>query len=723
MDSYNAQYMSDLKRFVLSQPGPFDFLTEKEAALARSWLYSHSLGVDPHMKRLRDDQIDFSTKKRLTSFLFYEWDQRKDFYKAKHDLLAAHGAVVYYLDPQRCIYSHGGNAILLAELKTRGIKFGANLSDESVGTTSITFLKPSLPLSCIYGQMHYADIFSDYVTIAMDFSFKNYSGMCQLIVFPMSRFSSHEMTVVRAVYYMEHYHLMNIDTGVADLKNSVMDLNVTQAVLLIDANGRIMDSNHTFLSMFQTTYFDIVGKTLASVFPEMDEIMVTLQSGKNAQTYMNRNGTTYRLLGHPVVQDGVMFGIIVQITASILPQPQAVVRQQTMFSFQRMVGNSPAFLLAKQKAVMVSCSSCNIMLCGESGTGKEVFAQSIHAASPRSQKPFVAINCAAIPKDLIVSELFGYEEGAFTGSRKKGNIGKFEQANGGTLFLDEIAEMPLDMQAVLLRVLETGEVTPLGGRKSRHVDVRIITATNRDIEKFVSLGKFRLDLYYRLNVIKIDIPPLRERRTDIPQAIKHYMDYFAKKNNKADMNITPEAMKALCQYHWPGNMRQLRNVIEGAIALSKDSLITTLELPENITSDTGKSSPEQRQTPAAETVMPAVSTPDDTVSEEEKIRIALAENQGNISKTSVALGISRSTLYRRLQEYEKSRDYPNQQPDKTNFHRKPIPSQYGHYEDYERDMIHYLLFTYHGNKTKVAEKLGISKSTLYRRLHDHASLK
>ena len=179
-------------------------------------------------------------------------------------------------------------------------------------------------------------------------------------------------------------------------------------------------------------------------------------------------------------------------------------------------------------------------------------------------------------------------------------------------------------------------------------------------------------------------------------------------------------MKALCQYHWPGNMRQLRNVMEGAIALSKDNLITTLELPENITTDTGKSNPDQQQTPAAEPVMPDVSTPDDTVTEEEKIRIALASHQGNISKTASALGMSRSTLYRRMQQYEKAAVPPKQQPDTSDSRRKPIPSQYSHYEDYERDMIHYLLFTCHGNKTKVAEKLGISKSTLYRRLHDHS---
>lgn len=729
MRAYDSQKLTALKQYVLAHPSDIpDDLTDMELKLVKSWLYSYSLGVDCRQESLRDDQIDFTTKDRLTSFLLYEWKQRRIYYSIKHELLAEHGAVVYYVDPHHCIYSHGGNKALLARLKQKGIKFGADLSDESIGTNAMTFLHHPHPVSFMRGAMNYSRVFSEYVTIAMDFSFKNYNGMCQFIVFPEEKLTWHLLSVIQAVHCMEQYHLMNVDSDVTNLRSSAMNLTFTNAVLLIDANGYVMDSNCTFLDLFDTTYFDIVGKKLSDAFPEMADVLQLLQTGTEGQFFITYHEQHFQLICRPVIQNGLSYGIIVQASPAL---PKAVpahpVSPRMTFSFQKMVGSSPAFLKAKNKAVMVSYSDCNIMLCGESGTGKEVFAQSIHGASPRAQKPFVAINCAAIPKDLIVSELFGYEEGAFTGSKKSGNPGKFEQADGGTLFLDEITEMPLDMQAVLLRVLETGEVVRLGGQKSRHVNVRIITATNRNIEDFVAQGHFRLDLYYRLNVIKINIPPLRERKEDIPQAAQTYVDHFADAMGQKAITIAPEAMKCLCAYSWPGNMRQLRNAMEAAVTLAHSHIITSLELPEYILEDAAVAAvckpagPKGRPVPepVQESVREKTDGPAQPEPEAERpfqtLKEVLAACRGNKSKTAETMGISRSTLYRHLRKARKG-EAPAEAAREPR--QKPDIRSYASYRDYERDLIYYLLDRYHGNKSRVAAVMGISKSTLYRRLKE-----
>ena len=236
-------------------------------------------------------------------------------------------------------------------------------------------------------------------------------------------------------------------------------------------------------------------------------------------------------------------------------------------TFDDIIGADPVFKKTIKTAQSAASSSSNILLLGESGTGKDIIAQAMHNASPRRNHPFIAINCAALPRELIASELFGYEEGAFTGAKKGGNIGKFELADQGTIFLDEIGDMPLDLQASLLRVIEGKSIIRLGGSKTIPVNVRIIAATNRDLESEVKRGRFRRDLFYRLGVIKIAIPPLRERPDDIilwliTCARKSARDW----TNQYDLG--PEAVEAFLNYDWPGNVREMQNVLESSIQLA-----------------------------------------------------------------------------------------------------------------------------------------------------------
>jgi len=282
----------------------------------------------------------------------------------------------------------------------------------------------------------------------------------------------------------------------------------------------------------------------------------------------------------------------------------------------------------------ISASSSTVLIEGPSGTGKELFARAIHSLSPRKRKRFVAVNCAALPDTLLESEMFGYEQGAFTGAERR-KRGKFEQAHGGVLFLDEIGDMSLPLQSKLLHVLQGGDFTPLGSEKSVTTDTWVIAATNHELEQEMQKGEFREDLYYRLNVVTIELPPLRERKEDVPLLAQHFLNKFALENQKEITGFSPEATEFLLGYDWPGNVRELENAIERAVILAKDSLITVADLPqENISlarsAPTGKSLKEL---------------------EKDHLLNILNETGGNYSETARILGITRMTLYNKAREY------------------------------------------------------------------------
>ena len=287
-----------------------------------------------------------------------------------------------------------------------------------------------------------------------------------------------------------------------------------------------------------------------------------------------------------------------------------------------------------ETVAQVAPSEATVLITGESGTGKEMIAGAIHFNSPRKDGPFVKINCAAITETLLESELFGHEKGAFTGAHRQ-KEGRFRQAHGGTLFLDEISEMSLAMQVKLLRVLQEREITRVGGEGVIKVDVRIIAATNKDLAREIQEGRFREDLYYRLNVVSLEMPPLRERRDDIPLLAQHFLEALSRDNRKNIKGFTPQAMDRLMKYDWPGNVRELENAIERAIVIGKERKITAENLPIFHLDDV--------PTPASKSL--------DAV-EKTHIRIILEENQWNITRSAGILGIDRSTLYSKMKRYK-----------------------------------------------------------------------
>ncbi len=372
-------------------------------------------------------------------------------------------------------------------------------------------------------------------------------------------------------------------------------------------------------------------------------------------------GGAYDFIGKPLNLEELRVTIRNGIEAGELRREVTQVRRERarQFSFEQIIGRSPAVerMLALARKVAESEAS-SVLLQGESGTGKDLVAKAIHYASRRSDSPFVAINCAAIPSTLIESELFGYEKGAFTDAKAR-KEGLFEQAEGGTLFLDEIGELELGLQAKLLRVIEEGAFRRVGGLKDIPLDVRVVAASNRDLKSESESGKFRLDLYYRLSVIQIDIPPLRERGDDILLLAEHYISTLGErlKLRKKIRGLSPEVAGAFRRYAWPGNVRELRNVIERALILEDSDMITTEYLPRDLVSQglqaSGAAGVEDSAGGAFR--LPAQGLSLDEM-EMSLVRQAMDRSGGNQTRAAELLGISRDQLRYRLKKMDTTED-------------------------------------------------------------------
>lgn len=346
---------------------------------------------------------------------------------------------------------------------------------------------------------------------------------------------------------------------------------------------------------------------------------------------------------------------------------EAAAPGQARYTFDAIIGRCEAMRTAKELALRAARSHANILLLGETGTGKELFAHAVHLNSPRAAGPFVRLNCAAMPSELLESELFGYEEGAFTGARRGGKPGKFEAADRGTLFLDEIGDMPLPMQAKILRVIQEREVDRIGSTRPVHVDVRVLAATHRNLEEMVRQGTFREDLYFRLNVIAIHIPPLRERTEDLPELINHCLARLTGEYGLPDRYLSGPALRAMQAYPWPGNVRELVNLLERLVSLVDGPAIDLADLPEAIRHPAGRrvatvqplappppaaavKGPPRRGRPPQE---PGEQTLESALLATERERLAQALEAAGNDRTAAArlLGIHRTTLYAKLRRH------------------------------------------------------------------------
>lgn len=417
--------------------------------------------------------------------------------------------------------------------------------------------------------------------------------------------------------------------------------DATQAISAIDHNN--YDVVLTDIRMPGTTGLQLC-QQLTEFRPDIPVVLMTAFGSLETAVSAMRAGA-YDFITKPIEMDLLAITVRRAIDHHRLTEQVRLLKEsgQAVRSFGDMIGSSPAMQKLYDQLERVAVSDAGVLITGESGTGKELVSRSIHAHSRRAEKPFVAINCAALSESLLESELFGHVKGAFTDARSE-RRGLFLEADGGTLLLDEMGEMPMSMQVKLLRTLEERILRPVGSDKELPFDVRVICATNRDLESAVSDGKFREDLFYRINVIGLHLPPLRSRGTDVLRLAEHFLKQFSTAENKHVTDLAEGVAEKLLQYHWPGNIRELRNVMERAVALTRHDKITVADLPEKITNYQSNQ------------ILIDGLDPEELVSLEELerryITHVLEATGGNQSQAARILGLDRKTIYRKLKQNE-----------------------------------------------------------------------
>ena len=454
---------------------------------------------------------------------------------------------------------------------------------------------------------------------------------------------------------------------VKDLKSTLDSIvnSIFDCIVVVDKNGSVTMMNDAYGEFLHIDPKKAIGRHVTDVI-ENTRMHIVAQTGKAEICDMQKIGEHNTVVTRiPIEKDGTVTGAVGKVMFRDAKDLKVLARKMTSlqseleyykeelrkfqggkYTIESIIGSGEKIQWLKTTALRAAKGNSTVLVTGESGTGKELFAQAVHYASTRRHGPFIKINCASIPENLLESELFGYEEGAFTGARKGGKPGKFEMANSGTIFLDEIGDMPMPMQAKLLRVLQEREVERVGGTKTNPVDVRVIAATNRDIDIMMEKGSFRQDLYYRLNIITLHIPPLRERPEDIPELCEALLSKINREFQFDLDGISPEAMELLMNYDWPGNVRELENVLERSVNLMDE--IGKI-LPEHLPPTLRRGIAIREMTKKEKTQELAGIMED---AEKQAICEALEAAGGNRSQAAKMLGIHRSGFYQKLSKYQ-----------------------------------------------------------------------
>lgn len=570
-----------------------------------------------------------------------------------HQCVRGSGFVIVLIDIDGYILSSLGDLVSLKQAEKLNFGPGANWSEGSVGTNAIgTALTIGCPIE-VTGSEHYCETHHSWTCAAAPI--KDPKGQvigCLDMSGPREKgqFCSLGITVaaVRAIeerlrLEQSHKFYVSVSKHLATIFNSV-----TEGLITIDNKGVITGINASAGRLLMSHPRDLVGMAIDKVVRMDNKLKNFVHAGreyseeelllKSGKIYVRCVGSANAIFG----EDGSRLGAVFTFTKAreTSSRGSASAGSDSRFMFKDIVGESLTMRETIEKAKKVAKSPSTVLILGESGTGKELFAQAVHNASDRKNRPFVSVNCGAVPGELIQSELFGYAEGAFTGAKRGGRPGKLEVADGGSIFLDEIGDMPLEMQVNLLRVLEEKAIVRVGDSKVIPVDVRVIAATNRSLYDEVSRGRFREDLFYRLNVIAITIPPLRERKGDISLLTDYYIEKISRKVGKNVESVEPGVYRILEAYHWPGNVRELANAVEYAINLLQGEDLKLAHLPPHLTKK-----PVTRPMSHDVEVLPLASL------ERRAIEKALLYFGGNITKVSNALGIGRNTLYDKMKKY------------------------------------------------------------------------
>lgn len=621
-----------------------------------SWQRSYQYGLK---------LFDYNYAPQLTQAEFDKLVSEKDillkaaapFIRELENMLINSKSIILLTDEQGVMLRvvDGGTGFLAEQNKRFQLGLGSVWSERTVGTCGHTLcIKLKKPIQ-ICGPEHYSESYGEIsCSAAPIFDLDNHSLAGTLcIVTPSFRDQSpHTLALVcnmaSAIQHEFHSQLTNV------LVRAAFD-TIEEAVITVNNKGMIVSANAKAMAEF-----NLFGKdtrkmhieTLLGQNAALQSLLTSSQAVYDVDLEIELDKQKAILTAFkPVRNDsGINLGSVLLFRMESKERSRNAGKRGSMKNaFDRIIGSSPQLKKAVEMAKTFADLGEPILIQGESGTGKEIFARAIHEAS-RSKGPLIAVNCAAIPRTLIESELFGYKGGSFTGAERHGRPGKIELADGGTLFLDEIGDMPMEVQPVLLRVLEEKQVYRIGANEPIPVDFRLIAATNKNLEELVKQGKFRADLYFRLAVFKLDIPPLRERKSDISELLNHFMQEFAREQNMEVPALSSAVKCLLYQYDWPGNVRELKNTVKYAMAMCKNGVIKLEDLPDTIRRSAHL--PSWREgTETIHNQFPSDCPQQLEEMEKEAIQNALIAKGYNVSQTAKALGLSRSTLYRKMKEY------------------------------------------------------------------------
>ncbi len=648
-------YLSKLKRDVCNGKQPQN--DNSYSYLIDEWGRSIKSGVAQYTERLSDNHRDFSVFDRVTTLTKYRLAMIDDIIIKRESALAEIGCAIFYLDPELAVYRTGGNRDMLDELREKGIRHGTKFTEENVGVFAANQLNAKQRTCCRVGEENYLQLFSDYVCFAQydDDPVRDYRGanvtfahkseytnfLKSLVSFLQD--STLELTNMLSYPFLEQQRKLVF----ADLYDQ------KQLQIILDTDGDVVFVTKEFEREF--------GKNVPiGLFENISTFMGDLAFAKKflrpGQELVGRelllkkaNGRSHFYFAQfsQLMEEGAISGISCRLhRTDISKAGDKTSGQEVRYNFNSIKGDAAPMQELRSIAMRVSKTGSNVLIQGESGTGKELLAQSIHSANERRKGPFVPVNCAAIPNELMSTELFGYESGAFTGALKGGYAGKFEQANGGTIFLDEVSEMPLSMQSLLLRVLEDSVISRIGGNRYIPLDVRVIAATNKDLWECAQKGTFRADLYFRLNIVKLISPPLREHIDDLELLIEHVLSMLSSKGISNVTSFSPEVVSLFRGYSWPGNVRELRNVVERCVNFANGDTVTLDSLPADtmnmMRAQQNGNVPDGGKEFAAQTSWQQI--------ELQRISQLMIKYNGNKSKVAEELGCSRGTLYKRLKE-------------------------------------------------------------------------
>lgn len=630
-DESNFKPQLDLSRledlwmqFATNQTIPSENL---RPSIVDSWERCRTLNVDPHVHspaQLSPEQLDH----RLNNL--HEYLETIEPVIARVErLVETSKYMISFVDADGYVLTTHGDPSLLSMMKRLNFRLGANWSEQFAGTTALGVALATGQPSQVFHAEHFCKELHGFTCSAVPIKDPFTQKMFGVIDFvsKVSNFQAHTMGMALQMSHCIELEIYRAKKERDDIfRECSVQLTLDEfqrGVIVLDRNGNIRRMNMIALDYLKLDSSEILEKRLEDI-----PLFANWQVTDRPLKVRLADDTTVKVHYKSLMKDRRLLGSLILMEP--VRQEKSVGRISTSRSACcEPVGESKQFKRVLATARSAAQYDSTVLITGETGTGKEVLARYIHEHSPRKNKPFVAINCGSIPTELLGSELFGYDSGAFTGAKQSGHPSKFELAKGGTLLLDEISEMPPESQVYLLRVIEERMVMRLGGTKAIPMDVRIIAASNKDLKALAAQGKFREDLYFRLNVIRMSLPSLVERSGDIEALSHHFLNVLSKSLGRNFQGFTSSALLALNSYHWPGNVRELRNVIEQAMVMSADDMITYENLPDYV----------------GRTLKIPDHIPDADRDKYMKFYLAFREHKGNVSQVAKALSISRPTVY------------------------------------------------------------------------------